>query len=45
MNGGKERCLIINVADNVRQFGDRLAFREFEHLWRPWTQAGAESLR
>lgn len=40
LNGGKERCLIINVADNVRQFGDRLAFREFEHLWRPWTHAG-----
>ena len=45
LNGGKERCLIINVADNVRQFGDRLAFREFEHLWKPWTQAGEESLR
>jgi superfamily II DNA or RNA helicase len=42
LNGGKERCLIINVADNVRQFGDKLAFREFEHLWKPWTLTRAE---
>ncbi|MFZ4433972.1 MAG: DEAD/DEAH box helicase family protein [Microthrixaceae bacterium] len=32
-NGGKERCLIINVADNVARFGEDLAFREFEGLW------------
>ena len=36
LNGGKERCLIINVADNVAQYGGQLAFRGFEHLWRPW---------
>jgi superfamily II DNA or RNA helicase len=35
-NGGKDRCLIVNVADNVAQYGDRLAFRDFEHLWQPW---------
>ncbi len=35
-NGGKEHCLIINVADNVAQYGGQLAFRGFEHLWRPW---------
>lgn len=32
-NGGKEECLIVNVADNFSHFGDSLAFREFEHLW------------
>jgi superfamily II DNA or RNA helicase len=37
-NGGKDRCLIVNVADNVAQYGDRLAFRDFEHLWQPWRQ-------
>lgn len=32
-NGGKERCLLVNIADNVLQYGDRLAFRHFERLW------------
>lgn len=32
-NGGKENCLIVNVADNIRQYGEELAFRHFEHLW------------
>jgi superfamily II DNA or RNA helicase len=32
-NGGKPECLIVNVEDNVRQFGQQLAFRDFEHLW------------
>lgn len=32
-NGGKERCLIMNVSDNLSQFGENLAFRHFEHLW------------
>jgi hypothetical protein len=32
-NGGKDECLIVNVEDNVRQFGEQLAFRDFEHLW------------
>jgi superfamily II DNA or RNA helicase len=32
-NGGKPECLIVNVEDNVRQFGQKLAFRDFEHLW------------
>jgi superfamily II DNA or RNA helicase len=35
LNGGKERCLIVNVADNVRQYGHELAFRRFEYLWNP----------
>jgi superfamily II DNA or RNA helicase len=34
-NGGTERCLLVNVADNVAQFGERLAFHEFDYLWRP----------
>jgi superfamily II DNA or RNA helicase len=32
-NGGKERCLIVNVRDNWSMYGDKLAFYEFEHLW------------
>jgi superfamily II DNA or RNA helicase len=33
-NGGKDNCLIVNVNDNVVSFGDQLAFREFEYLWK-----------
>jgi superfamily II DNA or RNA helicase len=33
-NGGKDTCLIVNVADNIRNYGQRLAFTEFEYLWR-----------
>lgn len=33
-NGGKERCLIVDMADNFGEFSDMLGFREFEHLWR-----------
>lgn len=32
-NGGTDRCLIVNVDDNADRFGERLAFRELEHLW------------
>lgn len=32
-NGGKSECLIVNVADNVLQYGTELAFRQFEYLW------------
>jgi superfamily II DNA or RNA helicase len=39
-NGGKEECLIVNVEDNVRQFGGRLAFRDFEYLWNGAQDAG-----
>lgn len=35
LNGGKERCLIVNVRDNWTMYGDHLAFYEFEHLWQP----------
>ena len=40
LNGGKEECLVVNVADNVAQYGEELAFREFEYLW----SRGAESV-
>jgi superfamily II DNA or RNA helicase len=33
-NGGKERCLIINVRDNLDRYGVQLAFHHFDHLWR-----------
>jgi len=33
LNGGKETCLIVNVEDNLAQYGRQLAFREFEPLW------------
>jgi len=35
LNGGTDRCLIVNVRDNWTVYGDRLAFLEFEHLWKP----------
>lgn len=33
LNGGKDGCLIVNVADNIAQYGEQLAFRQFEYLW------------
>lgn len=33
-NGGTDRCLIVNVADTFDQFGEQLAFNEFDYLWR-----------
>jgi len=33
-NGGKEVCLVVDVADNVVAYGLELAFRDFEYLWR-----------
>lgn len=34
-NGGSEECLIVNVEDTFENFGEELAFRQFEHLWDP----------
>ena len=33
LNGGKKVCRIVNVEDTFAQFGEALAFQEFEHLW------------
>jgi superfamily II DNA or RNA helicase len=33
-NGGKDSCLILDVADNITNFDQQLAFTKFEHLWR-----------
>jgi superfamily II DNA or RNA helicase len=33
LNGGKDEVLIVNVADNLTNFGEEFAFRHFEHLW------------
>ncbi|MGH3902631.1 MAG: DEAD/DEAH box helicase [Pseudonocardiaceae bacterium] len=32
-NGGKEMCLILDVHDNIENYGKSLAFTGFEHLW------------
>ncbi|WP_328721476.1 DEAD/DEAH box helicase [Streptomyces sp. NBC_00247] len=32
-NGGKDTCLILNVRDNITNYGPKLAFTQFEHLW------------
>ena len=34
LNGGKDECLIVNVRDNLAQYGESLAFTQFEYLWR-----------
>jgi superfamily II DNA or RNA helicase len=41
-NGGTDRCLLVNVADNVEQFGERLAFHEFDYLWDGAMSAAAD---
>lgn len=32
-NGGLDEVLIVNVDDNFKNYGERLAFTEFEYLW------------
>ena len=34
-NGGNDRCLILNVRDNIRNFDRRLAFTDLDWLWAP----------
>lgn len=34
-NGGQDTCLILDVKDNVQNYGEDLAFTDFEHLWSP----------
>ena len=33
-NGGKEECLIVDMADNFGDLSDWLGYREYEHLWQ-----------
>jgi superfamily II DNA or RNA helicase len=44
-NGGKEECLIVDVEDNVVNFDELLAFREFEYLWDQVSSGTAEDVR
>lgn len=37
LNGGTDRCLLVNVEDNVAQYGEQLAFHDFDYLWTPDT--------
>lgn len=32
-NGGSEHVRIVNVADNITNYGEEFAFRHFDHLW------------
>lgn len=36
-NGGSEEVLIVNVRDNLEQYGEKLAFTEFDYLWNAGT--------
>ena len=42
LNGGKERCLIVDVEDNHEQFGGQLAFQHFDYLWEQPMQSAAD---
>jgi superfamily II DNA or RNA helicase len=39
-NGGNRDCLVVNVEDTFGQFGESLAYEEFNHLWK---QGGSRS--
>ncbi len=32
-NNGTPTCLILNVRDNITNYGEELAFDKFEYLW------------
>ncbi|WP_127360887.1 DEAD/DEAH box helicase [Actinacidiphila soli] len=32
-NGGEPTCLILNLADNIKNYKEKLAFTEFDYLW------------
>lgn len=34
LNGGSEKVLIVDVEDNLSRYGEQLAFRAFERLWK-----------
>lgn len=42
-NGGSEWTTIVNVRDNVEQFGTALAFGHFDHLWTQHDASGEPS--
>ena len=31
--GGKERCLLIDVKDNLKKFDEKMAFSHFNNYW------------
>ncbi len=33
LNGGNDRCLILNVRDNILNFDRQLAFSDLDWLW------------
>lgn len=33
LNGGKEEVTVVNVDDNITNYGEKYAFTHFEHLW------------
>ena len=35
LNGGKDEVLVVNVDDNLSNYGTDFAFRHFDHLWKP----------
>jgi superfamily II DNA or RNA helicase len=43
LNGGTERCLLVNVEDNISRFEDKLAFHEFDYLWSNGASANGDS--
>ncbi|WP_267278097.1 DEAD/DEAH box helicase [Arthrobacter sp. CDRTa11] len=34
LNGGSQEVLIVNVKDNLDQYGDKLAFTQLDYLWK-----------
>ena len=40
-NGGNDRCLVLNVRDNIQQFDRALAFTELDWLWAGVAPASA----
>lgn len=39
LNGGSEEVLIVNIRDNLENFGEALAYTEFSYLWDEHTKA------
>lgn len=33
VNGGSEQVLVVNIKDNLQNFGEDLAYNEFQYLW------------